>query len=208
MALKDYPEWVLTHKEKGKEIRFLNGRYYLYLYHNEKIDGVSKKITDQYLGRITEVGLVPPVEKSITYVVLLYGLTAFIFSSCETIVKGLVKRYPTRHSKLLQLAILYYFFNNDINEFNLHYISIIFPYPILKKEKDSIQDEINRIVSMFHHTVTKSLLGLSLDEFKSLIIPIYIVGVKDKWTTALIDEATQSVIEKYNINLEIKYGKD
>ncbi|MFA7689442.1 MAG: hypothetical protein WCX96_05085 [Bacilli bacterium] len=43
MALKNYPEWVLAHRGKGKEIRHINGKYYLYLYHNEKVGDVRKK---------------------------------------------------------------------------------------------------------------------------------------------------------------------
>lgn len=208
MALKDYPDWVLTHKGKGREIRHINGKYYLYLYHNELVDGVRKKITDKYLGRITEEGLIPPTEKNIVYHVKLYGLTAFIFSSCDSLIRGLIIRYPSRHSKLLSLAILNYFFNNNIIEYNLHYISVIFPNPVLKQETQSVSSEINRIISMIDHSVKKSLKDLSLEKFKLLITPIYIVGLKDSWTLAEVDEFRKSIIDKYNIKLEITYGKD
>ncbi|MCK9472076.1 MAG: hypothetical protein WC006_09295 [Bacilli bacterium] len=208
MALKDYPKWVLEHRAKGREIRYINGKYYLYLYHNEVVEGVRKKITDEYLGRITIDGLIPPAKKNISYTVLLYGLTAFIFSSCSSIISSITKRYPSRHSKLLSLAILKHFFDNNLSEYSLHYISIIFPKPILKDEKDSISLEISRIINMMDHFTKKALKDLTLSKFKVLILPIYIVGEKNKWTLANIDDETKKIINKYNINLEINYGKD
>jgi len=208
MAIRDYPEWVLAHRGKGREIRHINGKYYLYLYHNEKVGDVRKKITDKYLGRITEEGLIPPVEKTTEYTVLLYGLTAFIFSCCDTIIKSLIIRYPSRHTKLLSLAILDYFFYNNIAEYNLHYISVIFLSPQAKNENPNIKAEINRIISMFDHSVKKTLKELSLEEFKLLVLPIYIVGVKDSWTLAKVNKDTKTIIDKYNIELEIKYGQD
>lgn len=56
MALSDYPEWVLKHKQPGQEIRFKGGRYYVYeckcIYDQAKHG--PKKITGKYLGTITE----------------------------------------------------------------------------------------------------------------------------------------------------------
>lgn len=208
MALKDYPKWVLAHRGKGKEIRHLNGKYYLYLYHNELVDDTRKKVTGKFLGRITENGLIPPVEKITIYQVRLYGLTAFIFSSCNSIINSIIQKFPARHSKLLSLAIFKYFFSNNIDEYNTHYIAIIFPNPIIKDEKETITSEVNRITSMMDHSVKKTLKDLSLDQFKLLIAPIYIVGIKDRWTVAEIDDQRKSIINKYNIKMEINYGQD
>lgn len=208
MALKDYPDWVLLHKGKGKEIRFLQGKYYLYLVHTKRIDGKVKKFTDKYLGRITEDGLIPPTEKIIDYTVKLYGFTAFIFSSCKNIIDSIIERFPSRHQKLLTIAFLSYFFNKDYDEYENHYISILFPKNEIKQEKDSIQNEINRIISMFDHTITKKINGIPLNDLKKLLSTIYIVGVKDKWTIASYNELAKKTINKYNIELRINYGQD
>ena len=148
MALKDYPDWVLKHKGNGREIRCIRGRYYLYQVHSERMNGKVKKFTDKYLGRITEEGLIPPRPKKVEYHAKRFGLTAFIFSSCRRIIKGLIKRYPSKHKKLLSLAILKYFFDNDLREYDKHYISVLFPEVKIKEEKMSVQDEIDRIVGM------------------------------------------------------------
>ena len=51
-----HPEWALAHKRKGTELRLLNGKYYLYQvtskWNPEKKR--SMKITEKFLGRITE----------------------------------------------------------------------------------------------------------------------------------------------------------
>jgi len=56
MALADYPQWVLEHKRPGTEIRFKDGRFYLYecssFYDKEKKK--TRKKTGKYLGTITE----------------------------------------------------------------------------------------------------------------------------------------------------------
>lgn len=60
-----YPEWVTKHRKKGTNISCINGRYYLYavssVWNKEK--GRAQKVTNKYLGRITEEGLMPPKEK-------------------------------------------------------------------------------------------------------------------------------------------------
>lgn len=47
-AIKDYLKWVLTPKGKGREIRCINGKYYLYLVHTERFEGKVKKSTNKY----------------------------------------------------------------------------------------------------------------------------------------------------------------
>ena len=51
-----HPEWATKYKRKGTELRYLNGRYYLYQV-TSKWDPEkkrSKKITGKLLGKITK----------------------------------------------------------------------------------------------------------------------------------------------------------
>ena len=61
-----YPEWVLKHKQKGTNISCIKGKYYLYAVSSKwnKEKGRAQKITKEYLGRITEEGLVAPKVRS------------------------------------------------------------------------------------------------------------------------------------------------
>lgn len=59
-----YPSWAIKLKQKGQELRHRNGKYYLCEV-SSKYDPIlkrAKKITGEYLGRITEEdGLIPKV---------------------------------------------------------------------------------------------------------------------------------------------------
>jgi len=77
----------------------------------------------------------------------------------------------------------------------------------VKNEKPNIKAEINRIISMIDHSVKKTLKELSLEEFKVLLLPIYIVNANNSWTLAEVSDDTKTIIDKYNIKLEIKYGQ-
>ncbi|MBO6215432.1 MAG: hypothetical protein J6N76_07840, partial [Lachnospiraceae bacterium] len=58
----DYPEWVMKYKKKGTYINKVGDKYYLYAAHSERIKGTNKvrRVSDGYLGRITEKdGLIP-----------------------------------------------------------------------------------------------------------------------------------------------------
>ena len=60
-----YPEWVEKFKTKGTNISKINDNYYLYEVTSvwDKEKKRARKITKQYLGKITENGLIPPKEK-------------------------------------------------------------------------------------------------------------------------------------------------
>ena len=55
-----YPDWVLSHKRKGVEIRHFQGRYYLYKISSfwDKEKQRTRKKTECLLGRILPEGLV------------------------------------------------------------------------------------------------------------------------------------------------------
>ena len=51
-----HPEWALKYKEKGTELRYLNGNYYLYRITSkwDKEKNRARKITQEMIGKITE----------------------------------------------------------------------------------------------------------------------------------------------------------
>jgi len=57
-----HPDWVMKHKAKGTEIRKFRNYYYLYKIRSEydKEKKRAKKITEKFLGKITEEGLINP----------------------------------------------------------------------------------------------------------------------------------------------------
>ena len=79
-----YPEWVEKQRRPGTNISCIRGKYYLYevtsVWNKEK--GRAQKKTGQYLGRITEDGLIPPKEKksAVSEVIATreYGASSFL----------------------------------------------------------------------------------------------------------------------------------
>lgn len=58
--MHNLPDWVLKYKSKGTNIISKNGKYYLYKVHSErrKDKNYPVLVTDEYLGVITENGLI------------------------------------------------------------------------------------------------------------------------------------------------------
>ena len=62
-----YPDWVSKHMKKGTNISCINGNFYLYSVSSvwNKDKGRAQKITNKYLGRITEDGFIPSKKETI-----------------------------------------------------------------------------------------------------------------------------------------------
>ena len=106
-----YPEWVEKQKRPGTNITCSKGKYYLYacksVYDKEKKR--SRKITGEYLGRITEGGLIPPKEKqaaTVKYTVKEYGASAVTLRLASDIYERLKSVFPKEADELMTLAIL------------------------------------------------------------------------------------------------------
>lgn len=208
MALKDYPDWVLKYKEHNKEIRYLNGKYYLYKVHTSRIDGKVKKYTDAYLGRITENGLISPVKKHVDYIVKEYSSFCFTFNVCKSVITSITSKYPIKSKDYLCNAIFTVIFDNNLNKWNKSYFSIIFPDFKLIKHTEKVTLEINRIITMMKYKIDKFLDQQPLSSFLESINDLYMVGVKDNYTLATISKETINILHNNKFELEINYGKD
>lgn len=204
MALKDYPDWVLTHKGKNREIRFINGNYYLYSYHSFRKDGKVKKVTDELIGKITINGIIPSNNKDV-YVVKEY-ITCVI---CDNVfineINLLKSTYPKMFNVYLPEILFNVLFDNDLNKWNNSYLSIIYNLNI-KKHTESVNNIISRFISMMKYKLDKFLNNISLTEFFFSVNDLYMVGVKRnsgvKYKLALISDNTKNILNNYN--LEVK----
>ena len=107
-----YPDWVLKHKKKGTNISCISGRYYLYavssVWNKEK--GRAQKITNEYLGRITEDGLIPSKKRTIKaetpVTVKESGASSVLTMLGEDILNELKKVFPEHGELVFTIAIL------------------------------------------------------------------------------------------------------
>ena len=108
-----YPEWVEKYRKKGTNISCIRGKYYLYActskYDPEKKR--AKKITGEYLGRITEEGLIPPKRKQVEISdkevsIKEYGASKVVSELGSDIYAMLKKHFPKDADRLFVLSAL------------------------------------------------------------------------------------------------------
>ena len=108
-----YPEWVEKYRQKGTNISCIRGKYYLYActskYDPEKKR--AKKITGEYLGRITEDGLIPPKRKRDEMqlhkvCIKEYGASKAVSVLGADIYAALKKHFPKEADRIFAVAAL------------------------------------------------------------------------------------------------------
>ena len=107
--MASYPDWVLKHKKKGTYVNCVKGKYYLYAAHSERVPGTKKvrRVSDGYIGRITqEDGLIPARDKITGVVVHEYGLCMALYALCEGIAKGLHREFRMAAGKVFVAGLL------------------------------------------------------------------------------------------------------
>lgn len=97
-----FPDWVIAQKKQGCEIKCIRGQYYMYRLKSrwDPKRKKAKKVSGEYLGKVTEGGIVPPRRKSmmdsidsIPVYSLEFGATALILSLTGDILTALQKHF-------------------------------------------------------------------------------------------------------------------
>jgi hypothetical protein len=129
--MSNYPDWVLENKKKGTYINKVGDKYYLYAAHSERIKGTKKvrRVSDGYLGRITEnEGLIPPKDKVNNSVITYeFGFSYAILCCTSKIHSGFRKSFVKNGDLIYVCSILHYiygFYDDEI--FKLSYLSFHF----------------------------------------------------------------------------------
>lgn len=130
--MANYPEWVLAHKQKGTYLNVVNGKYYLYAAHSERIPGTGKvrRISDGYIGRITEKdGLIPARDNLAGGVAVYeYGLCMAFLALCGDVLKGLRREFRSATEKVFIAGILSAAYGGcGDDEYRWSYLSVKYP---------------------------------------------------------------------------------
>jgi len=117
METKQHPDWALAHKKSGTELRYLNGKYYLYAYSSkyDKEKKKAKKSTGKFLGRITEKeGFIPSGKRKLEHVLQLkhltnpvckeYGVSLLITKKFTQTIEHLSHNFPTQWKSIVAVA--------------------------------------------------------------------------------------------------------
>ncbi len=124
----DYPDWVLRQKIKGTEIRKIGSNYYLYKIRSEwdKDKKRAKKITEKFLGRITEEGLRKPklerlIEAQKNICVKEFGASQFIKTESNDIIQNLKETFPDNWKEIFTFAVFRFFSASPLKNIQFHY---------------------------------------------------------------------------------------
>jgi transposase len=144
--MSPYPDWVNAHRQKGTEIRCINGQYYVYQvsskWNPEKKR--AQKITGKLIGKITPEGFVESSKENLrkqlinkvdlsTVVVKEYGLTQFFQQHLNDLSDKLREYFPQQWQPLLVAAYCRLAFQSPIKQMAFHYAHSYFSeiYPKL-----------------------------------------------------------------------------
>ena len=107
--MANYPDWVLKHKKKGTYVNRVGDKYYLYAAHSVRIPGTKKvrRVSDGYIGRITEDGLIPAKRKLFTDVfVYEFGLSEIILRLGKQIYSDLKREFKADADLVMVVGVL------------------------------------------------------------------------------------------------------
>lgn len=201
--MADYPDWVLKHKTKGTYINKSGNNYYLYSAHSERVKGTKKvkRIFDEYLGKITEEGLIPPKEKVKDSVfVYEYGLSFTILSACSKIHLALRKSFVKYGDCIMAASILNYIYGMYSAELysqsylSLHFTGTAFPETFNETQILGVERGTRMITDTMKRKFSSDL-KLIRTHFPMLSI----VKINDKFYLSQASQAVLNLADKYAV---------
>jgi len=205
--MANYPDWVLKHKKKGTYINYQNGKYYLYAAHSERVPGTNKvrRVSDGYLGRITEEGGFIPTKKKLAGPVYVYeyGLSETILSLCAKIRSGLKREFRANGDFVMAGGILLFMYGEARQEFyTTSWLSARLPHLDMRKEPTEKQ----RIgMERAQRMVTDTLTGHFGEDFAlaiSLLPLVKAVCMGNETIIADIPFSANNFFEKLGLHFE------
>jgi hypothetical protein len=123
-----HPEWALHYKQKGTELRLINGHYYLYEVSSKWNPDKQRaqKITGKCLGRVTPDGVKRRVPTKDAHSlqplrVKEYGATAAIHALMAESLEKLHVMFPEWHRHLLVMAMMRLLYQSPLKSMPFHY---------------------------------------------------------------------------------------
>ena len=203
----DYPEWVMQYKTKGTYINKVGDKYYLYAAHSvrEKGTGKIRRISDGYIGRITEDdGLIRSKSRLKSVPISIeVGLSYPILSITENIRAGIKRRFSKHGDYVFSRGALLYIYDTYSDElYSQSYLSIFFTGAESPSQiTDAHRTEIERCGRMVTDVMEKKFgedIGLVIKLFQH----IRLIRIDDIYHLSGITSEIASLSEKYGIKWE------
>jgi len=201
-----YPDWVIKHKKKGTYINRKNGRYYLYAAHSERVPGTNRvrRISDGYLGRITEEGFIPAKRKlSGPVYVYEYGLSETILMLCANFHKGLSREFRAWADFVMAGGALLFMHGEIRREFyNASWLSIrLIGFNIMKSPTEKQQAGMEHVKRMITDTL-KGYFGEAYQHAIALLPLVKVVRMGDEIAIAASSDGVNDFLERHALRFE------
>ena len=205
--MADYPDWVMAHKKKGTYVNRVGDKYYLYTAHSERVPGTNKvkRVSDGYLGRITEEhGFIPAKPKLADPVyVYEYGLSETILSLCSNIRSGLNREFRANGDYVMAGGALL-FMHGEIRpeHFETSWLSIRFSgFGMRKVPTDKQRFGMERSQRMIADTL-KGYFGDAYPLAISMLPLVKTVRMSDETVIAVIPDGVKDFLTQHGLKFE------
>ncbi len=211
----EYPDWVLKQKTKGTEIRNIGSNYYLYKIRSEwdKDKKRAKKITEKYLGKITQEGLIKPKHERLIQVqknicVKEFGASQFITTQSQDIIQQLKETFPDIWKEIFAFAVFRFFSASPLKNVQSHYHSsylseIIHDARVSSRTLSNILQSIGK-----QRTLIKNFLSKYIIPGESIVVDLtHVFSLSENIISATLGRNSE---EEYTpqINLFLLFSLD
>jgi len=203
--MADYPDWVLKHKQKGTYINRVGDKYYLYAAHSERVPGTNKvrRVSDGYIGRITEQEGLIPVRDSIKGVPRVYecGLCMTLLSLCDDVHRGLRRIFRGATERILVAGLLSVAYGEYSKEtYQWSFLSVRFPGLDMDKTLTDKQSfGVQRCARMITELVRKQY-GDDAALVMARLSRVCVVHVNGKYYLPEINAQTKTLLSQQQID--------
>ena len=192
---KEYPEWIQKHRTEGTTIKEIGGKYYLYKQKTSKrVEGKKNpQPVYEFLGTITEDGLVPPRKRRLDVTsiqVREFGFTYALENRCP-------EAWRSVQGKNWKERLMAIIISRSKNTYLLDMHEHIRSAEEMRLQLGTMTSSLGRRL--------KEAYGLELSDFQKLDT-IYLLRMDGELLISRIDEEQKAILDKIDIHLEVPKG--
>lgn len=202
MASANYPDWVMKYKSKGVYVNKVGNTYYLYRAHcvYDKTTKKNKRVSDGYIGRVTEEDGFIPVKDKVQgdIYVYEYGLYFFLSALLKDVYKSL--KANKKKDTVMALAIMKYL---DYYEYFTTSLFNIYKNVNIELFNDKdVNKEAERISNMLSHFISTRVKDNDWQYLLNALPSIHLVQVNEKYYISSYSNELKQALNKYNMEMK------
>ena len=192
---KVYPDWIQKHIKDGMTVKVIGGKYYLYRRKtSRRIEGRKNPQPEyEYLGIITEDGLIPPRKRCLD----ISGIIIREFGFSYALEKACPDSWKSIQGKQWQEKLMAIIISKSRNSYILDTCEHVKTANELHMQLGTMVSSLGRKLSETYH--------ITLEEVQSLDT-VYLVNMNGKYVISRIDNSQQSILDRLGVCMEVPKG--